>query len=534
MEIKEKIVDELKENIDTFEKYDNIITKNIEIMEKRYQERQKEFDEKWDEDIFPADIPIRDKEKQRLEQMKNRVKEQKQKLDDEIKEAEQKLKSSIREWVNEIDERRDELVQYVSDKNKYLEEKSLLEKELKSQIEGIQMWEKNGINPNDSVYRRRKDEIIPNLKSKIKDIDLKLDEANIRKEYKELGELKRKINDVKIHDRKHILPELADIFEINNVKPEPIKPEPIKPKPIKPEPIKPEPIKPEPVKPEPVKPKPAKEEQKISAKLIIGRKIKIRYADGKIAPVMKSKEYFKYLKDSKNPESRISSQLLRRIDVEREDKDYSLENIDSIITFSMLQALKKDLILKEDVADVIKAINNNDIDEVKFKLPIAIDKKDLSKGAFLPWNRAKRDRINKVAEENPNLIESIGEYEPNPFKRMFKQTKKLLSVRSKQEMITDGSEKENDEENSKPRTKLHEREDIKLSQAYKALADNVYDIQSKKDGDIWYKAFKEQIDKGNLSDREINALENIYKIVLKHGESESKEPIQEEEQDCEK
>lgn len=142
MEIKEKIVDELKIHIDTFEKYDNKITKDIENREKRYQERKKEFDEKWDGDIFPADIPIKDKEEQRLEQMKNSVKMQRQKLDDEIKDAEQKLKSSVKEWINEIDERRDELVQYANDKNKYLKEKSLLEKELKLQIEGIQMWEK--------------------------------------------------------------------------------------------------------------------------------------------------------------------------------------------------------------------------------------------------------------------------------------------------------------------------------------------------------------------------------------------------------
>ena len=92
MEIKEKIVDELKIHIDTFEKYDNKITKDIENREKRYQERKKEFDEKWDGDIFPADIPIKDKEEQRLEQMKNSVKMQRQKLDDEIKDAEQKLK----------------------------------------------------------------------------------------------------------------------------------------------------------------------------------------------------------------------------------------------------------------------------------------------------------------------------------------------------------------------------------------------------------------------------------------------------------
>ena len=563
MEIKEQIAEELKKYIDKFDKYDQELPKLVDKKEKNYQERKKEFDEKWDEDIFPTDIPIRDKEKKQLETMHSNLQRLKKNLNDEIKENESQLKTSIIEWKDLINTRRNELVGYVNNKNQYLVEKNKLEEELKKQVDGIKIWEKNGINPNDAIYLKRKNEIIPNLENQIKVINSKLDEKKIREEYKKLGDLKNKIMAVELHDRKHILPELADIFEINKIKPEPTKPEPVKPEPVKPEPVKPEPVKPEPVKPEPVKtgpvkpepaktepvkpepvksepvkPEPAKTEPaktepvkpeptrsdsiKINSneqenqpfvKLIIGRKIKIRYADGKTIPIINTKEYFKYLKKSNDPESRINSQLLNRINIEKEGEDLSIDSVDSIIKFSMLHALKNDLVLKEDIKKAIQAIEIRDKKKLDSIFPIAIDKRDLSKRAFLPWNRKKRDIINRVADENADLIECIGEYEPNPLKRIFKSTKKLLSANPRQEMITDGSERQNDEEIEKQ--KLSEREDIKVSQAYIKLADAIGDIQNESNERLWYEAVKEQIEKGNLSDREAEGLKLVYQERLK-------------------
>ena len=578
MEIKEKIVDELKIHIDTFEKYDNKITKDIENREKRYQERKKEFDEKWDGDIFPADIPIKDKEEQRLEQMKNSVKMQRQKLDDEIKDAEQKLKSSVKEWINEIDERRDELVQYANDKNKYLKEKSLLEKELKSQIEGIQMWEKNGINSNDSVYRRRKEEIIPNLKSKIKDIDLKLDETNIRKEYKELGELKKEINDVKLHDRKHILPELADIFEINKIKPEPVKPEPVKPEPVKPEPVKPEPVKPEPVKPEPVKPEPVKPEpvkpepvkpepvkpepvkpesakpepakpepvkpepvkpepakpesakpepakpepvkpvaknENIEpfVKLIIGRKIKVKYLeDGAKFTAVKSKEYFKYMKTHKNGVDKINSQLCDMIGIEKANNEFSIENVDPIIVYSLLKGLEQDFFVKEDVINAVKAISNKDKESLDKAIPIEVNKKSLS--IYSPWNRRFGKKINEFANQNKDLIDSIGEYEPNVLKRFFKPMIKSLKLKEEPALLTDGEEELDYEEQKNEKKKLNERKDIKMSKAFNEFSTVIDQLKTTGEAKAWCGFLEEDIANGQISKEEAEVLKESLKKQL--------------------
>ena len=598
MEVREEIKEELKKYIGTFEKYDNEITESLKQKEIKQQEDRKKFDEKWGEDIFPTDKPIKDKEEAELLKKENQLEKEKQKLEEEKKNAETKLRASVSEWSNKIDTRMKELVEFDNNREKYIEQKSKLEKQLSEQKKGIETWEKNGVKEDDALYRRRKNEIIPNLEKQIKEVDFKLNKTKIREEYKQLAQIQKQVQQVKLHDRKHILPELAGIFEIAKeepkkaepaakaepvkaepVKTEPVKAEPVKTEPAKTEPVKAEPVKTEPEKTEPVKTEPAKtepiktepaktepvktesaktesvkteptktepvktepaktepaktepvkeepaeaeqtketkkekSETKPLAQIIIGRKIKVRFADGKTFPACKTKEYFKYVKESKDVKKRINSQLLGRLHIDIDDKNYSLENIDPVITFSMLQAFKKELVAEEDIKSAIQAINERDKEKLNKVLPISVDKKDLSKRAYLhlPWNINKMRKISMVADRNADLIESIGEYEPNPLKRIFNQTKKLLSTEPKREMITDGSEKQKEEEIKTPKTKLNEREDIKLSEAYVRLEEKIKDIHSKGNEQVWYEAIKAQMEKGNLSAQEAKALDQIYK-----------------------
>ena len=558
MEIKEQIGNEIKNYIKLFDEYDNDSKKEIEKMEMEHKQRIEKFDEKWGDDIFPIDLPIVAQEEDVLRTEKKEIEEKKKKLETNIKDSESNLSESVSKWENMLVTRRKELVEYGNNKKKYLQEKGRLEKELEAQIEGIEIWERNGVDQNDSVYRRRKDKVIPDLKKQIKDIDFKLDENKIREEYKQLGNLYKRIQEVKLYDRKHILPELANIFEVDKddpaktepakqqptktepakqqpaktepAKQQPAKTEPAKQQPTKTEPAKQQPAKTEPAKQQPAKTEPAKQqptksetgepEQKKNnkeplAKILIGRKIKIKYADGKTIPVVKSKEYFKYLKESNNPESIIKNQLRRRIKMEKINGKDPLDNIDSFISFSMLQALKKDLILEEDVKDVIEALINRDKEKLNSLLPISVDKKDLSKRAFLPWNIKKRNRINRMAEENADLIESVGEYEANPLKKIFKPVHKFLTSKEETKMLTDGSEKQNSEEHKTEKKKLNEGEDIKLSAAYNILADKMHEISSKSNEEFWYKMYQEQVDKGNLSEIEATALEQNFNEYIK-------------------
>ena len=74
MKIKEEISMEIKEYIEKFEELDNELSEGINQKEIEYEEKKQEFNEKWDEDIFPADIPVRDKEAAELEEEANKIK----------------------------------------------------------------------------------------------------------------------------------------------------------------------------------------------------------------------------------------------------------------------------------------------------------------------------------------------------------------------------------------------------------------------------------------------------------------------------
>ena len=497
MEIKEQITEEIKKYIGVFDKYDNNNNekaKEIERTEKIYQLRKKEFEEKWDNDTFPADLVEKERNEKHINILRKKADRLKSELSAEIEEKEGELKLSISKWKNTIDERRNQLVEYAENKEKYLHEKEELTKELNSQIKGIEKMEENGVNPKDKIYLYRRDEKIPELKKRIDDIDFKLDGEKIREEYKKLGNLKNQIEKIELHDRKHILPELAEIFEINKEQPEPektepvktepektepektepVKTEPVKTEPVKTEPVKtesvktepektepekPEPVKTEPVKTEPQKPKTEKTEpQKInpiikkeepyldgeaSTKIVIGRKIKALKNDKKFT-ISKLKDYTKFMERNGGRDfSYINSKLQRDLKIPlREYYQLEATSINNVIKYMMLQCLENELVTEDDIKTAILAIKNKDKECLNTALPIVVDKNDLSKGAFWPWNRAERDEVNKMADEYADIIEIKGEYEPNPFKRLFKHAPKMLPGRLETtKQITDGSEK---------------------------------------------------------------------------------------------
>lgn len=579
MKIKEKIAEEIEEYIQMFDKYDNELTESVEKKETEYQEKRKQFNEKWEEDIFPTDIPVRDQEAKELEDEANMLKEEKQKLDDDIKKSEQNLRSSISDWENKIDSRRKELVEYVNNRESYVEQKEKLEKELEEQIKGIELWEKNGINPNDVLYRRRKDVIIPNLEKQIEDINLILDESSIREEYKALGELKKQIENIKLHDRNHLIPELVEIFGITKDEPEPeveqveteqveteevepeivepeivepekVEPEPVNPRPVNPRPVNPEPavkpIEPEIVEPEKVEPEQLQEEQVESelkpVRLIIGRNILIKGADGKTDKIGSIKEYFKYEKNSNWDEPEPSEMLRDELLINKKDpRAKKIEDLDSIIAFGLAKGLNEGLLSRQEVLKAIKAISSNNKELLDNTLPIEWDKNDLSKWTF-PWNRKNRDEVVRHADENAEITNVTGKYEPNPIKRFLKRAKQALPQRKKQELITDGSEKSNEEGQTQEiereehkKEKLTEREGLKISKAYIDLVEEIDGISDKADAEKWVQSFKAR--KAEISEKEQKALYDIFdekkQQLLKNKNNKIKESKEQEGQEQE-
>ena len=187
-----------------------------------------------------------------------------------------------------------------------------------------------------------------------------------------------------------------------------------------------------------------------------------------------------------------------------------------MIVFSLINALEQNLILEEDVKSAIEAINTKNKEALDEILPIRWDKNDLSKRAFLPWNRKKRDEIDKMSNINADMMEVVGEYEPNPFKRLAKQTKNLLSSgrREKQKQITDGSEKKANKEEKKF------KDSIKVNQepnkVYYDLMNmmNRYVVNEKEETE-WLKQVELRKEKGEISEEEAASLKSASKEKLR-------------------
>ena len=193
-------------------------------------------------------------------------------------------------------------------------------------------------------------------------------------------------------------------------------------------------------------------------------------------------------------------------------------NINPMIVFSMMQALDKGLIKEGDVKSAIEAINSKDRNTLDGILPIKWDKKDLSKRAFLPWNIRKRNEIDKMSNINSDMMEVIGEYEPNPFKRLAKRTKNLLSSgREKQKQITDGSKKTiNNEKDEKTNFKDSIKLNQKPNKTYYDLMNmmNRYVVNEKEETD-WLKEVELKKENGEISEKEAESLKTACKIKLR-------------------
>lgn len=450
-EMKKKFAQELNEYVERFDKYDNEAVKEIEKIEETHKEKIEEFNEKWGEDIFPPDIPIRDEEEKGLAEEAEKIKEEKQKLESNIKSSERELKSKVIEWKNKISERKDELTDNI---NKLAEEKAKLQKELDEQKKGIALWEKNGINKNDSLYQRRINVVIPNLEKQISELDEKMASKEIRDEYSKLGKLEKKLVSIQKHDRKHMIPELQEVLEEEEQEKAESKPKAKTKQESELDKIDPEPLVwggLGPIEKEfSAEERGGKLESNLMVtvpKVIIGRNIQIQYPNENLLEICSIKELFAEYKRNEGFNIDFGDELLECLSEKL--KDYFLGDPN---------------VLKE----IVKT-EKNEIPELDGILKFDMD--DISKGAFWPWNRKKRDIVanfvDEIREDN-SYVEVVGEYEPNPLKRFFrrKAKAKALPKKEKYEQLTDGSERtEKTDENEIEQTEqLSPSEEFRRSQ----------------------------------------------------------------------
>lgn len=467
MKIKEEMIEEFKKYLKEFDNYDKKL-EDIEKKENEHKEKVEKFNEKWGEYIFPPDKPIKEKEEEDLKEEEKNIKDEKEMT---TKELEAKVKelitTKINEWIQKIEDRRVELEEADNDKNKdkIKEQKIRLEKELQEQEEGIEIWEKEGINPEDVLYKRRKEVLIPNLKSQIKDCELKLDGAAIREEDKKLWELKEKLKPMPKWSRETVTKNLKELFELDKA---------------------------EPAKtptPEPAKDPTSTQTQALGAKgkvlpntdkIIIGREIKLKDKNGVLYSIGNTKGYFKkyekrgrigtiaraikkfarhpieYVSDKKYREiPDIYADLAEKLNVETIDEDLLKSiNLNPVLAYAFEEGLKIGNLHSQDVLNAIYAVSSNDKEALGVAFPIEWNKTDMSKGTFLPWVRRDRNKLAEFADESADLMEVTGEYQPSFAKKVFG---KLFTTEEETKLLTEGEEEKKKEENKKEENKEEEK-----------------------------------------------------------------------------
>lgn len=506
MEFKEEVKKDLNKYFEKFEKYDNELIPEIENKISENKVKFEEFEQKWSGEIFPTDIQVKDDEEKILNNEKNKLDEQKEKLENDVKNIEDELKGELYSIKGKIHSRMNELVRFTQNKEIYISEKEKLTKELESQLEGIKTWEKNGISENDILYQKRKNEIIPKLEKNIKELDGKLDENAIKEEWKNLKELDTRINEIVVHDKKYMVPELKELFgfeektkineqentpseedlegsvnklfnRVKNMIPSKQKTEEFVANNTEIE--ENENVVDNTKKKENVVNNNDKSKSKL--KMVIGRKINLLDENGNIKMSINSKDYFKYIKDGDtdilnekfseviNDDSKIFNVKLRSIGIDK---------LDPIVKFAFLNGLKNEVLDTYDVLKVTAAIVREDKNVINETLPIKWDKNDLSKGAFLPWNRKQRDEMASLADKSANIMEVVGEYEPNPFKRFFGRIKQPLLAKKEVKQLESGEKQQDAEETKKEDKERNNKLSEKMNNFRNKLSEKALNIEN--------------------------------------------------------
>ena len=263
-------------------------------------------------------------------------------------------------------------------------------------------------------------------------------------------------------------------------------------------------------------------------KMIISRKPEIK-TDKYSIRIGKIK---KLIKQDKEDISEKLQKIFKGESIEELNKIEEIsKTVDPILLEGMIELKNKNILTENQIKNIIPKLANNDVKKEDLGFKIVYDMEDLSKGAFLPWNRKERNMIAKIAEKNREIgiaeFKDGKEFEPNPIKRMLEKVKQRKLGKGKEQEVEIEEVNEEDVEKKSRFTnpfKNRIKEKAKTKSVYEQLRDESYN--SKNSSEIIKRA-KEAVVNGEITSTELIGIMNLVK------NNQNKENQQEEQEEQE-
>ena len=200
------------------------------------------------------------------------------------------------------------------------------------------------------------------------------------------------------------------------------------------------------------------------------------------------------------------------------------EKVDPAIIEGVIELREKNMLTEAQAQRSIIYLASGGATKDNLDFTIEYNMKDLSRGAFWPWNRTVRDQVVKVAEENrENGIAEFTdgvEYEPNPIKRMIARARQKKLGKGKEQEI----EKNSEEKNLKASNVFKKRikEETQKSD-FEQLRDDILAGKSVEELETIVENAKDATRNGKISKTELQSLMNSAKATKTDIEKKSNE-----------
>ena len=259
-------------------------------------------------------------------------------------------------------------------------------------------------------------------------------------------------------------------------------------------------------------------------KMIISRKPEIK-TDKYSIRIGKIK---KLIKQDKEDISEKLQKIFKGESIEELNKIEEIsKTVDPMLLEGIIELKNKNILTENQIKNIIPKLANNDVKKEDLGFKIVYDMEDLSKGAFLPWNRKE------IAEKNREIgiaeFKDGKEFEPNPIKRMLEKVKQRKLGKGKEQEVEIEEVNEEDVEKKSRFTnpfKNRIKEKAKTKSIYEQLRDESYN--SKNSSEIIKRA-KEAVVNGEITSTELIGIMNLVKNN-QNKESQQEEQEEQEEQ----